>query len=54
MRVVIYEILNNLNEKVLGPVLRNTGRRLYEIGNKLEGEALSEDRITPSLRRLAY
>jgi carbonic anhydrase/acetyltransferase-like protein (isoleucine patch superfamily) len=54
MRVVIYEILNSLNEKVLGPVLRTAGRRLYEIGNKLEGDALSEDRITPSLRRLAY
>jgi gamma-carbonic anhydrase len=54
MRVVIYEILNNLNEKVLGPVLRSAGKRLYEVGNKLEGDALSEDRVTPSLRRLAY
>lgn len=54
MRVVIYEILNNLNEKVLGPVLRTAGKRLYEVGNKLEGDALSEDRITPSLRKLTY
>jgi carbonic anhydrase/acetyltransferase-like protein (isoleucine patch superfamily) len=54
MRVVIYEILNSLSEKVLGPALRTAGKRLYEVGNKLEGETLSEDRITPSLRRLAY
>jgi hypothetical protein len=34
--------------------MRRTGKRLYEIGNNLEGEGLSEDRITPSLRKLAY
>lgn len=54
MRVVIYELLNNFSEKLIAPVLRRTGKRLYEIGNSLEGEGLSEDRITPSLRNLAY
>ena len=54
MRVVIYELFNGFNEKVVGPFFRRTGKRLYEMGNSLEGETLSEDRVTPSLRRLAY
>ena len=54
MRVVLYEVLNNFSEKVLGPALRSAGRRCYDLGNRLEGEALSEDKISPSLRRLAY
>lgn len=54
MRVVIYEILNNIGEKVIGPALRTAGKRLYEVGNNLEGDTLSEDRVTPSLRNLAY
>ena len=54
MRVVLYELLNGLSEKVVGPLLRRTGQRLYSIGNTIEGEALSEDRPTPSLRRLAH
>lgn len=54
MRVVIYELMNSLNEKVVGPLLRQTGRRLYEVGSKLEGETISEDRVTPSLRKLSY
>jgi len=35
MRVIIYEVLNNLSEKVIGPALRRTGKKLYEIGNNL-------------------
>ena len=54
MRVVIYELFNNFSEKLIAPVMRRTGKRLYEIGNSLEGEILSEDRITPSLRKLVY
>ena len=54
MRVVLYELLNGLSEKVVGPLLRRTGQRLYSIGNTIEGESLSEDRPTPSLRRLAH
>lgn len=54
MRVVIYEVLNSLSEQVVGPSLRRIGQRLYQLGNTLEGEALTEDRVTPSLRRLAY
>jgi hypothetical protein len=54
MRVVIYELFNNFSEKLIAPVMRRTGKRLYEIGNNLEGEILSEDRITPSLRKLVY
>lgn len=54
MRVVIYEIFNNFSEKLIAPAMRRTGKRLYEIGNSLEGEILSEDRITPSLRKLTY
>ena len=54
MRVVIYELMSSFSEKVVGPLLRNSGRRLYEVGNKLEGDSLSEDRVTPSLRRLSF
>jgi len=53
MRVVLYELLNGFSEKIVGPFLRRTGQRLYQTGNAIEGEALSEDRLTPSLRRLA-
>lgn len=54
MRVVLYELLNGFSEKVVGPFLRRTGQRLYSVGNALEGEALSEDRVTPSLRKLTH
>ena len=54
MRVVLYEVLNNFSERVLGPALRSAGKRCYELGNSLQGESLSEDKISPSLRRLAY
>jgi gamma-carbonic anhydrase len=39
---------------LVGPFLRRTGQRLYSFGNSLEGSSLSEDRVTPSLRRLAH
>jgi hypothetical protein len=29
MRVVIYELLNTISEKMLAPVVRRTGKRLY-------------------------
>ena len=54
MRVVLYELLNGFGQKVVGPFLRRTGQRLYSVGSTIEGEALSEDRPTPSLRRLAH
>lgn len=54
MRVVIYELLSNFSEKVVGPFLRRTGQSLYTIGNNIEGDSLSEDRLTPSLRKLTY
>lgn len=54
MRVVLYEFLNNISQNIIGPSLRTAGKKLYEIGNKVEGEHLNEDRLTPSLRRLAY
>ena len=41
MRVIIYEVLNNISEKIVGPALRRTGKRLYQIGNNLEGEYLT-------------
>ena len=53
MRVVIYELMSSFSERVVGPLLRNSGKRLYEAGNRLEGDTLSEDRVTPSLRRLS-
>lgn len=34
--------------------MRNVGRRLYEIGKQVEGADISEDRLVPSLRKLAY
>lgn len=54
MRVVIFEILNNFRETIVGPAMRNIGKRLYTVGNQIEGEQLSEDRVTPSLRKLTY
>ena len=41
MRVVIYELMNSINEKVVGPFLRKTGKQLYAAGNSLEGDTLS-------------
>ena len=49
MRVVIYEVLNSLNEKVLAPVLRKTGKRLYEIGSPPPTQA-APSRVTLSAR----
>ena len=54
MRSVLYEVLNNFNERFVGPAFRNAGKRIYQWGNALEGESLSEDRLTPSLRRLTH
>ena len=53
MRVILYELMSSVSEKVVGPFLRRTGKQLYSAGNCLEGDTLSEDRLTPSLRRLA-
>ena len=54
MRLVLYEILSNLNERFIGPTIRTTGKKLYQLGSTIEGETLSEDRLTPSLRRLVH
>ena len=35
MRVVIYELMSSFSERVVGPLLRNSGKRLYEAGNRL-------------------
>lgn len=35
MRVILYEFLNNITQKVIGPSIRRVGQRLYEAGNQL-------------------
>lgn len=35
MRVVLYEFLNSISEKVIGPSIRRVGQRLYQAGNQL-------------------
>ena len=45
MRVVLYEFLNNISQNFVGPTLRTAGKKLYEIGNKVEGESVNEDRL---------
>jgi hypothetical protein len=53
MKNIIYEIMVNVQEKLTGPIMRNLGRRMYQVGNKLEGDFGSEDRMVPSLRNLS-
>ena len=35
MRVILYELMNSVSEKVVGPFLRKTGKQLYAAGNSL-------------------
>lgn len=53
MKNIIYEIMVNVQEKFTGPILRNIGRKMYQVGNKFEGDFGSEDRMVPSLRNLS-
>ncbi len=35
MKRVVYEIINSIQSKFYGPVLRNVGRKMYEVGTKI-------------------
>lgn len=35
MKRIVYEIINSIQTNFYGPVLRNTGRRMYEVGTKI-------------------
>lgn len=37
MRVVLYEFLNNISQNLIGHSLRTAGKKLYQIGNNIEG-----------------
>lgn len=54
MKALIYELFNYAQINLLGPAMRNYGRKIYEFGNKVEGPELCEDRLVPSLRRLTH
>lgn len=36
MKVILYELFNYV-PKFFGPIYRNVGRKMYELGNKIEG-----------------
>jgi len=41
MRGIIYQALNSVSEKLVGPLYRSVGKSLYVAGTKIEGENAS-------------
>lgn len=50
---VLYFKLENLTCRVLGPMFRRQGQKLYQRGVALQGAVGHEDRLVPSLRCVA-
>jgi hypothetical protein len=54
MRGIVYNALNKVMEKMVGPAFRSFGQKMYLKGTEIEGLNASEDRIVPSLRNLSH
>ena len=54
MKNIFYDLMVDVSQKFVGPVMRSIGRNMYETGTKIHGDYGSEDRLVPSLRRLEY
>ena len=52
MRGIVYEALLSIRTSFTGPLMRNIGKRLYEVGTKIEGVEASEDRFSAEFEKI--